>query len=233
MDKGVRKNWLDTTDLAIENTRKEDLPYTTEVLGKKIVVLPNVFSPKYFSDIDFFSKEVPRIVQSRSFLEIGVGTGVVSLFVALNGAPRITGTDINPDALKNTSSNFQGYGLKIELFEGDVFDPIPEGYKFDYIFWNHPFNSVDYDISDVLLKSVFDTKFEGLRKYFSEAHEYLNKNGTLILGTGQLADQDEVLRIAEENNWLQIELREKESTHRVGGAKPMRLYILLFQEKEN
>src|SRR5258708_3024379 len=75
--------------------------YRIVVFGKSIPVLPGVFSPKYFSDVAWFAKHIPRIAGKRSFLEIGTGTGVIGLFVALNGAHKLVVTNINPAAIQN------------------------------------------------------------------------------------------------------------------------------------
>jgi len=225
----IKKNWLNTTDLAIRKIQKTKQPYNIEILNRSITVLPEVFSPKYFSDAEYFAEKMPSLVNSKSFLEIGVGTGIVSLFVALNGSSRVVGTDINPAAVKNTQINFENEDLEVELFVSDVFDSVPEDYKFDYIFWNHPFNKVDRSITDLLSRSVFDTDFECLERFFRDAHKHLNRDGTLILGTGDLADQDEVLEIAKKYSWRETRMNKRSSKHRVSNAEAMNLYIREFR----
>lgn len=202
--------------------------YETTVLGKEIIVYPDVFSPKYFLDAWFFAEEVPKIVGTGTFCEVGVGTGIVALFVGLNGATRIVGTDINSKAIENTRENFRRHNLTVTLYEGNVLDPIPFGEKFDFIFWNHPFNNVEGGIPNMLLRSVFDQGFVGLKHYFATAANYLAPGGKLILGSGEIADQSEILRLASESLWLLEDQREQESKVRVGGDRPMRLFIYTF-----
>ena len=92
-------------------------------------------------------------------------------------------------------------------------------------FWNHPFNNVDFDVEDNLLKSVFDVRFEGLRSFFRNAGTYLTDDGTLILGSGELANQGSVETIATTHGWKRISTEEYVSPSRIGGSTPMKLYI--------
>lgn len=66
--------------------------YNVEILGKKFVVFPDVFSPKYFRDPEFFVKELP-IKNGETFLEIGCGTGIISIFAVLKGASKVVAID--------------------------------------------------------------------------------------------------------------------------------------------
>ena len=109
--------------------------YEFELDGKTIPVLPGVFSPKYFSDVDWFAREVPKIVGNRSLLEIGTGTGIIALFVALAGSGRILATDINPRAVKNATETFRRHGIRASVRESDVFSTITPENRFDVIFW--------------------------------------------------------------------------------------------------
>ena len=113
--------------------------YSINVNGVEIWIFPNVFSPAYFTDSQRFSEVVPKIVEQKKFLEIGTGTGIVALFCGLNGG-EISVSDSNSDAVKNAEYNFQQHNLNAKSYCGDMFESIPDGEKFDAIFWNHPFN---------------------------------------------------------------------------------------------
>ena len=134
-----KKDLLQISLEHLKASQKERRRYQVNVLGKEFVVLPDVFSPKYFVDTEFFARHVP-IKKDGSFLEIGNGTGVVSIFALLRGARIVVSTDINPQAVKNTKINAKLHGVekKIVILEGDLFDPV-NGMRFDQIFWNPPF----------------------------------------------------------------------------------------------
>lgn len=227
----MKKPWLEETMEIIEDLKKEDEPQDIQIFDQTITVHPGVFSPKYFADVLFFAEVIPSLVDKASFCEVGVGTGVVSLFVALNGAREIVGTDISYEAIENTRENFKRHKQEIDLYQGDVLSTVPKDLKFDYIFWNHPFNKVEFEVKDNLLKTVLDQNFIGLETYFSTAGDYLKDNGTLILGSGELADQTEVLELAGKYGWSLQRTHKRGSKVRVGGDRPMELYIHEFSKR--
>lgn len=170
------------------------------VEGVEIVIFPNVFSPKYFTDSIWFARTVARIVGNHSLLEIGTGTGIVAVFAGLNGA-KVTATDINSDAVQNATYNFKNHNLPIDTYVGSLFDPLPKASKFEYIFWNHPFNFGENPDEEMLLKAGFDYHYESLDSYFAQAHLHLQPDGRLLLGTGNLALLSEIEGIANRHTY--------------------------------
>ena len=175
--------------------------YIVRVRGKDIPVLPDVFSPKYFPDAVWFAKELPAIVGRRSFLEIGTGTGLIALFVALNGAQRVVTTDINPAAIENARQTFAEHGVKIAVRCGDVYKTIDADEKVDVIFWNHPFHYSLEKPPNLLLRAGFDYKYRDLQTFFAGAAKHLNPGGEILLGTGNMARINEIKRIAYANGY--------------------------------
>lgn len=175
-------------------------PYTIEILGINLEIYPEVFSPKYFTDSAWFAKILPSIIGKSKLLEIGTGTGLIALLSALNGA-EVTATDINPQAVLNAKKNFKNYNLNIPTYLGSVYDSLDESQKFDYIFWNHPFNYGTDPDETVLLKAGFDFKYESLEKYIAEAKNHLMPSGKLLLGTGNYADLERINEIASSHHY--------------------------------
>jgi len=178
-----QKEWEQEVRDVFEKIKSHKETYLVNVNGVEVYVFPNVFSPAYFTDSKWFSETIPEIVGQHSFLEIGTGTGIVALFAGLNGA-EVSATDINPDAVENAKYNFEKHGLNANVYWGDMYDPLPKDIKFEFIFWNHPFNQGDNANEEMLLKSGFDYQYAGLEKYISEAYRHLSPNGRLLLGTG-------------------------------------------------
>lgn len=105
-----------------------------------------------FPEQKFFLDEIVRTkIRSADLLEIGVGSGVLSIGCVRAGAKRVTALEINPRA-----KNVAGFNIvlnacedKIAIVDGnaDVFKPVA-GRRFDYIISNPPFEptppGVDY-----------------------------------------------------------------------------------------
>jgi len=181
-------------------------PYEVSLCGMTIIVLPSVYAPGYFTDSAWFAAELPDIVGSASLLEIGCGTGVISLCCALRGA-EVTATDVNPLAVENTRLNARQQRLSIEVLGGSVYEALPREHRFDIIFWAHPFNNCDWVVSDPLLLSGFDRHYDALRAYIQGAHEWLAPGGRLLLGTGDSADLATIEEVASACGFLLEPLR--------------------------
>lgn len=185
----------------------EKEPYEINICDKKFIVYPNVFSPKYFQDSSFFAEMLP-INEGESFLEIGSGTGVISIIAAYRGASRIVATDINPTAVANTKENVSRHGFsdKIIVLEGDLYGPFAEGQRFDTICWNFPFGDpAGYSQkreTSMLERSLFDPNYGSFRKFVQESRIYLNENGRLLIGFSKsIGDYDKFVRILENNRF--------------------------------
>ena len=187
------KEYIEGTAKVLRESEKESEKYKVEILGRKFVVYPNVFSPKYFFDTEFFAKELP-VQKDEDFLEIGPGTGVVSVFALINGAKHVTAIDINPVAVENTKENAKLNDVenKITVLQGDIYSPLSEDDKFDTIFWNTPFGYVEDDVS-ILEKAVFDPEYKSTKKFIFEAKNHLKKNGHLLIGFSTTLGKFEIL----------------------------------------
>ncbi len=180
-------------------------PYEIDVGHFDIVVLPDVFSPKYFTDSLWFAEELPAIVQGGSFLEVGPGTGIITLYCAEAGS-RVTAIDINPAACRNTRINAERYRIPVDVRQGDVYDTLAPEEKFDFIFWNHPFNDWDESV-EMLVRAGIDPRYDGLRRYVGEARVHLAEGGSLLLGTSDMARTSVIEKIAAENHYRLTTLR--------------------------
>lgn len=192
-------------------------PYYTNILGKKFIVYPNVFSPKHFFDSEFFAKTI-QVKKDEEFLEIGPGSGVVSVSLALKGA-NVTAVDINSDAVKNTRENASLHSVsdRITVHLGDIYSPLGKQ-KFDTIFWNTPFGYTDNESITTLEKAVFDPGYKSHTKFFAEAKEHLKPNGKVLVGfSTTLGHIGKLKEIAKENgfSFRLIDFIESVETHPV------------------
>lgn len=182
--KPTYQDYLKGTAKVLRDSEFETKKYEVEILGRKFVVYPNVFSPKYFNDTEFFARELP-IRAGEEFLEIGPGAGVASVFAALRGVKHVTAIDINPAAVKNTKENARLNGVKEKLtvMVGDIYEPLAKNSKFDTIYWNTPFGYVNKSKNiSILEKAVYDPGYKATHRFISQAKQHLKENGRLLIG---------------------------------------------------
>jgi len=172
--------------------------------GTKYKIHPKVFHPGDFPSSRWFAAEISKIVsKEKAFCEIGSGSGVVSCYVALHHPHlRVAASDINPFAAENTKLNVEELDLKaqVEVYNGNVFDNLPKGMKFDSIFWALPFGFLDPG-TEVGLEEmqVFDPGYRAIRKFFREGKEHLKANGRMLIGfSTDLGNSELLLDLAEE-----------------------------------
>lgn len=167
-----------------------------------ILALPTVYFSDEFGDSRYFAEKIPEFVNSR-FLEIGAGTGVVTIAVALDNSEyfsrnseKYMAIDINSQSVRNTRINAMINEVedRIDVRQGDVFEPLDVTERFDYIFWDHPFHRGNAD-EDIVQRASFDPLYQGLEKYVKDGHRFLNKGGKLLLGSGNFADLDDMREV--------------------------------------
>lgn len=111
--------------------------------GVPLVVLPDVFNPLLFRGGALLAGAIaghPSVAApGLSVLDLGCGSGVVSVFAARRGA-RVVAADINPSAVRCARLNalLNGVEAQVEAREGDLFAPVV-GEQFDLIVFNPPF----------------------------------------------------------------------------------------------
>lgn len=106
--------------------------------GIEVVVQPGVFHPGlYFSTKLLVKFLKAQDLQGKSFLELGAGSGLISIFAAKNGA-NVTATDINPAAVANIQANAAKNDVEFPVLKSDLFAQIP-AQEFDWIVVNPPY----------------------------------------------------------------------------------------------
>ena len=81
-----------------------------------------------------------------SVLEIGCGSGIVSIHMAKN-ENTVTSVDINPKAVKATKFNAKQNSVNIEVIQGNMFEELQDR-KFNSIVCNPPYLPPTDDYND-------------------------------------------------------------------------------------
>jgi release factor glutamine methyltransferase len=161
----------------------------------KGVVLPTVFFPHFTVStghlIDYVKSQK---MAKKEVLELGCGTGLVSVAAAKMGA-NVLASDINLKALENTQINAEKNGVKIETLASDLFQKI-EGRKFDYIIINPPYYPKE-------VKSMAESAwycgeaFEYFDRLFSQVGKHLFPRTEAIMILSEDCKVKQILAIAE------------------------------------
>lgn len=183
-------------------------PYDVDVFGEKITILPGVMSPQYDWAGLYMIECLPEDFSGQDVLELGPGSGLVSVFVGLRGANSITAADINPAAVENTKLNFEKHGIKNSLaILSDAFESVPKK-KYDSIIFNLPYH--DGVPANDLEKGVIDADYVAMRKFFEGARDFLKEDGILYVGFSRSGNIPRFMEEAERNN-LQVDKMEEKN----------------------
>lgn len=122
-------------------------PVLEKVADRHFLLIPEVLNPvvfrsgKYFAGVIAGSKVLKPLSGSmRSHaLDMGTGCGICAVFAAGRGY-RVTGVDINPDAVRCARANvlLNNMETEVEIRHGDLFAPV-KGERFELILFNPPF----------------------------------------------------------------------------------------------
>lgn len=129
------------------------------------------------------------LVRGKRVLEIGTGTGLISLCCLHAGAARVVATDVNPAALANATFNAGELGvsdrLEVRLVSTEAreaFRVLAEGEQFDLIISNPPWE--DQLPESMAQYALYDPNFVLLRSLLSGLPERLKPSGEALLAYG-------------------------------------------------
>lgn len=150
---------------------------------------PDVYPP---SDDSILLIKSLNIRPKERILEIGCGSGIVSIHCSLNGCYVICG-DINPKAVELTKRNAILNNTEIDVRETDIYSNIHE--RFNTIIFNPPYLPVN---EGGLLAKSWSGGMYGI-KQFSElidrAPRYLLSNGRVISVVSSMMDKEKLHNI--------------------------------------
>ena len=164
------------------------------------------------SDDTFLLAENLEIKEGQSVLEIGTGSGLVSMYASLL-TDDVTATDINYNALELAEKNFKLNNINtIKLEFGDLFEPVKDK-KFDVILFNTPYLPTDSD--DIInddLNYAFDGGLDGRKvidRFINQVSNHLNEKGIVQIIQSSLSDNDRTLDMFDRNGFV-AEIGESE-----------------------
>ncbi|CAG7590232.1 Release factor glutamine methyltransferase [Peptoniphilus tyrrelliae] len=187
--------------------RKEGYPLQyilacEDFYGRRFDVLEDVLIPRQDTELSIeVLLDIIKNNKINNMLEIGCGTGIVSITIDLESDIDVTGLDISPQAIKNTTINKNKFNSNIKIIESDLFDKVND--KFDIIYSNPPYiktkeiENLQVEVREHEPRLALDGGEDGLvfyRKIVKESKDYLKENGFLIFEIGY-DEGNEVLQL--------------------------------------
>ncbi len=166
--------------------------------GKINLEIPDsVYFPQ--EDSLLLAQEIEKLGKSLEdvrFLEIGCGSGFLSILAAKLGAS-VTATDINPEAVETTIQNAKANSISLNAFCSDLFANVKG--SFDFIIFNAPYLP-DQD-SGIAGKEQWSIHQNGniIERFISECRSHLNSRGKILLLFSSLSG--DIIKLLEENGF--------------------------------
>ncbi|NEC08211.1 methyltransferase domain-containing protein [Streptomyces sp. SID7909] len=201
------QSYLNSLARSTMHLTRDDRPETFTMHQREWALLDEVFAPIYSpsSDISLhFLNLVGETAAPRSgsFLEIGCGTGIISVHGALAGYERVVAADINECAVENTRLNADRHGVsdRVTALRSDLFASLDPQDRFDTIFWssNYVLAPTDYEYGSVHERAYMDAGYRAHRGYLSEAVDHLTGTGSALLHFSSRGDIPLLRKIAAE-----------------------------------
>jgi len=202
----------------IINNLKLDKPIQY-ILGKANFFNLSFFVNKYVLIPRPETEELINWILENKFnkvLEIGTGSGCISISLAKNSSANISAIDISSNAIKIARKNADNYKLDINFLCEDVFT-FKTDEKYDLIVSNPPYvlesekkkmhnNVLNFEPHNALfVKDTDPLLFYNFISVFASQH--LNSNGFLFFEINEMFE-NEIILILKRNNFVNIELKK-------------------------
>jgi release factor glutamine methyltransferase len=160
-----------------------------------VEVFPGVFHPGLFHSTKFLLEYLrDKQIMESSLLELGCGTGLISVVCAMKGA-HVTALDLSDLAVANTKFNVISNKVDVEVLKSDLFSDLPSQ-KFDWIIINPPYYSVEA-VNDMELAWNAGPRLEYFSRLFKDLGNYIDEeNSKVIMVLTKGADLDAIFAIA-------------------------------------
>lgn len=179
----------------------------TYFMTEKFLIYRGVLIPR--SDTENSVETIVNKIKKnrlKSFLEIGCGSGVVSIMVNLLTNIKTCAVDISELAIKNTLINARQLNAEIEVFKSNLFENVKG--KYDIIYSNPPYiptceiKNLQEEVKNFEPLEALDGGNDGLKFYRSivnEVSNFLTDKGYLIFEIG--FDQKEKIKELMQDNF--------------------------------
>ncbi len=160
-----------------------------------LLVGPATFRP---STVSYLLADALDFPKDSVVIDAGCGSGILSIVAAKLGAAEVYGVDAAQGTAEIGSANAHTHGVasRARFFQGDLFDPLPEGLQADVLIGDVS------GIPDELARATgwFPSGLSGGPtgaelpvRMIEEARAFMAKGGRMFLPTGSLQDEESIL----------------------------------------
>jgi len=156
------------------------------VLGRKIHPWFDTYFPTRFEHLELFDNWLKQYKGDKeSAIDIGIGSGILSLQMLKYGFKKVYGTDSNPNAIISLNEELDNNNLhsKIDIIHGDLFANCNIETKL--IVFNPPWLPASNNIDSLDRAIYYDANL--FSKFFTEAKKHLKPDGRVVLLFSNLA----------------------------------------------
>lgn len=175
--------------------------------GVIVKVVPGVFHPGLFYSTRFLLSFIEKQnLINKSFLELGCGSGLISITAAKQGAV-VTSSDLNPRAVENCVQNAELNNIQLTALHSNLFKSIPQK-QFDWIVINPPYYAKAIQNDESLAWNCGEN-FEYFRDLFLDLKNFMHQQSKVIMVLTLGCDIPTIRTIAKENDFDFQLLEEK------------------------
>ena len=173
----------------------------------RVMVRQSVFHPGLFFSTKMILSYLEGLnIQGKSFLEIGSGSGLISISAARKQA-KVTAIEISRKALENTRENAVLNSVELDTILSDLFNQLPNR-VFDLVVFNPPYypkkiiKESDYAWYSGENHQYFEKLFSGLKNH-------IHSESVVIMSWSEDSDLKPVEKIADKYGFrLKTEARK-------------------------
>lgn len=178
---------------------KHDRPYSFD--GLHLVIKKGVFHPGFFFSTRLLIEALQRFdIHSKSLLELGSGSGLITCWTAREGA-KVLAIDVNSTAVDNTRLNIEMNSLKsaATAVVSDLFENVASQ-LFDVIVVNPPYYPKNPKTAAEQAWYCGEG-FEYFKRFFQQLSAYLHAETTVLMSLSEDCDLKAIQTIGEEHGF--------------------------------
>jgi|TARA_B110000037_G_scaffold216970_1_gene277052 release factor glutamine methyltransferase len=179
--------------------------------GIQVLVHPEVFPPHLTLSTKILLDFIAELdLSKKSFLELGCGSGIISLFARSKEAT-VTASDINKTALENLKKASEENNLEVDFVYSNLFENL-QNKNFDYILINPPY--YPKQAKNVKEQAWFcGDDFQYFKNLFNQLPPYINKKNQAYM---ILSEDCEFKTISEIASGNKLNLKATFETSKMG-----------------